>query len=326
LLSRRRRAIRHLSTNRNRRCASAQRSHKAHGDDGAVTRATTASPLAGRCAAVWSPSPLGARSRVGACPPRTKTPPTRGFSNGPWRTRTSNLGIKSPRGRDEASGGKRRQPANERFLGCNKLSRSAPCGGKPVHAFVHAASTYATALVNAGCSLQSLMELLGHVSAAMSLRYRNLFNSTVRADYERAVQQAKAHIGQPLGERVSLPIAEIASRSEWREAPLIKVRLAGGLLRAHCRRRCLPVRQRLRALPELPHRRGVRARALSPAPGRRAARRGRRAAWLGRGGRPPPTPDRPARAATHTCACASGSTTATAIYVDPRRFGTGHLL
>jgi hypothetical protein len=33
--------------------------------------------------------------------------------------------------------------------------------------------TAATALVNAGCSLQALMALLGHVSAEMSLRYGN---------------------------------------------------------------------------------------------------------------------------------------------------------
>ncbi|WP_394339683.1 tyrosine-type recombinase/integrase [Mycobacterium intracellulare] len=34
--------------------------------------------------------------------------------------------------------------------------------------------TYATALVNAGVSLQSLMALLGHASAEMSLRYGRL--------------------------------------------------------------------------------------------------------------------------------------------------------
>ena len=37
--------------------------------------------------------------------------------------------------------------------------------------------TYATALVNAGCSLQALMALLGHVSAEMSLRYGRLFGT-----------------------------------------------------------------------------------------------------------------------------------------------------
>src|SRR6266566_2412628 len=47
--------------------------------------------------------------------------------------------------------------------------------------------TYATALVNAGCSLQALMALLGHVSAEMSLRYGRLFDATVRDEYQRAL-------------------------------------------------------------------------------------------------------------------------------------------
>ncbi len=34
------------------------------------------------------------------------------------------------------------------------------------------------------------MALLGHVSAEMSLRYAHLFDSTVRAEYERALQPA----------------------------------------------------------------------------------------------------------------------------------------
>ena len=55
--------------------------------------------------------------------------------------------------------------------------------------------TYATALVNAGVSLQALMALLGHVSRDMSLRYGRLFDSTVRTEYERALDLAKSHIG-----------------------------------------------------------------------------------------------------------------------------------
>src|SRR5664279_4212497 len=55
--------------------------------------------------------------------------------------------------------------------------------------------TFATALVNSGVSLQSLMAMLGHVSAEMSLRYGRLFDTTVRAEYERALTQAKAQLG-----------------------------------------------------------------------------------------------------------------------------------
>ncbi|MGH9100866.1 MAG: tyrosine-type recombinase/integrase, partial [Acidimicrobiales bacterium] len=60
--------------------------------------------------------------------------------------------------------------------------------------------TFATALVNSGCSLQSLMAMLGHVSAEMSLRYGRLFDATVRADYEKALTLAKEHLGPVLPE------------------------------------------------------------------------------------------------------------------------------
>ena len=88
--------------------------------------------------------------------------------------------------------------------------------------------TYATALVNAGCSLQALMALLGHVSAEMSLRYGRLFDATVRDEYTRALALAKAQLGPVLpGERTQLPLAAVTS-GNWRDAPLIKARLAGG--------------------------------------------------------------------------------------------------
>jgi site-specific recombinase XerD len=88
--------------------------------------------------------------------------------------------------------------------------------------------TYATALVNAGCSLQALMALLGHVSAAMSLRYGRLFDATVRDEYQRALTLAKAQLGPVLpADRTQLPVTAITG-GNWRDAPLIKARLAGG--------------------------------------------------------------------------------------------------
>jgi site-specific recombinase XerD len=88
--------------------------------------------------------------------------------------------------------------------------------------------TYATALVNAGCSLQALMALLGHVSAAMSLRYGRLFDATVRDEYQRALTLAKAQLGPVLpADRTQLPVAAITG-GNWRDAPLLKSRLAGG--------------------------------------------------------------------------------------------------
>lgn len=76
-----------------------------------------------------------------------------------------------------------------------ELARSAQTAGighVTPHKLRH---TYATALVNAGVSLQALMALLDHVSAEMSLRYAHLFDSTVRAEYERALDLAKGRIG-----------------------------------------------------------------------------------------------------------------------------------
>jgi integrase len=83
--------------------------------------------------------------------------------------------------------------------------------------------TYATALVNAGCSLQALMALLGHRSAEMSLRYGRLFDATVRENYERALTLAKSRLGPVLPKATPVEL-----ETDWRKAPLIKARLAGG--------------------------------------------------------------------------------------------------
>src|SRR6266540_4220101 len=73
--------------------------------------------------------------------------------------------------------------------------------------------------VNAGCSLQALMALLGRVSAEMSLRYGRLFDATVREEYTRALSLAKARLGPVLpGERTQLPLAAVTS-GNWRDAP-----------------------------------------------------------------------------------------------------------
>lgn len=122
-----------------------------------------------------------------------------------------------------------------------ELTRSAQTAGighVTPHQLRH---TYATALVNAGVSLQALMALLGHVSAEMSLRYEHLFDSTVRAEYERALDLAKCRIGAmptPTG-KTSIPVSTdsacvsgCSSETDWRDAPAIKSRLAGG----HCLR------------------------------------------------------------------------------------------
>jgi integrase len=96
--------------------------------------------------------------------------------------------------------------------------------------------TFATAMVNAGVSLQSLMALLGHVSAEMSLRYGRLFDATIRAEYERALDLAKASLGPLPAGRTRIPLT---GDGDWRDAPAIKARLAGGYcLRAPAQGAC----------------------------------------------------------------------------------------
>jgi integrase len=106
----------------------------------------------------------------------------------------------------------------------DRATQTAGIGHVTPHQLRH---TYATALVNAGVSLQALMALLGHVSAEMSLRYGRLFDATVRAEYERALDLAKSRLGTlPSGRRM-IPVATSADQ-DWRDAPAIKSRLAGG--------------------------------------------------------------------------------------------------
>jgi hypothetical protein len=80
------------------------------------------------------------------------------------------------------------------------------------------------------------MRLLGHVSAEMSLRYAHLFDATVRTEYERALELAKTRIGpiaEPQHGRIPIAASDGCSHGDdWRDAPLIKARLAGG----HCLR------------------------------------------------------------------------------------------
>jgi site-specific recombinase XerD len=103
-----------------------------------------------------------------------------------------------------------------------RVAHDAGLGHITPHTLRH---SYATALVNAGVSLQALMALLGHTSAAMSLRYGRLFDTTVRAEYERALTLAKDRLGPVLPDPPATPVN---LHTDWRDAPAIKARLAGG--------------------------------------------------------------------------------------------------
>jgi hypothetical protein len=77
----------------------------------------------------------------------------------------------------------------------------------------------------------------------MSLRYGRLFDTTVRAEYERALTLAKDHLGtlpEPTATAGKpLPLSDITGGTTWQEAPAIKSRLAGGFcLRAPAQGAC----------------------------------------------------------------------------------------
>ena len=116
-------------------------------------------------------------------------------------------------------------------LELNRAAKVAGIAHVTPHQLRH---TFATTMVNAGVSLQALMALLGHVSAQMSLRYGRLFDSTVRAEYERALDLVKTSIGPLPAQRVP-----VTGDDNWRDAPLIKTRLAAGYcLRAPAQGSC----------------------------------------------------------------------------------------
>ena len=113
----------------------------------------------------------------------------------------------------------------------------------PAEVFSVVGTLLSTSL-NAGVSLQALMQLLGHVSAAMSLRYGRLFDATVRAEYERALTQAKAQLGPaPLAGAPAagpaLPLVAITGGADWKHSPTTKSRLGSGFcLRAPAQGSC----------------------------------------------------------------------------------------
>ena len=77
----------------------------------------------------------------------------------------------------------------------------------------------------------------------MSLRYGRLFDHTVRTEYERALDLAKQNTTTtPAGDtcgRTQLPLTAITGGRDWKDAPLLKSRMAGGFcLRAPAQGAC----------------------------------------------------------------------------------------
>lgn len=169
------------------------------------------------------------------------------------------------------------------------------------HALRH---TFATGLVNAGVSLQALMQLLGHISAAMSLRYGRLFDSTVREEYERALTQTKAQLAAvpvapagPVGVGTPLPLVQVTGGADWKDTATIKVPPQWRVLYACTRSGILRLCQHLRALPELPHRQRLPVGPWCSARRHPCAGGGRRRSRLEQRSRPAPPARRPARPA-----------------------------
>ncbi len=69
------------------------------------------------------------------------------------------------------------------------------------------------------------MAILGHVSAEMSLRYGRLFDSTIRHEYERALDLAKTRIGT-LANLNPHACAEPVRDPDWTTTPTLKIALA----------------------------------------------------------------------------------------------------
>jgi site-specific recombinase XerD len=83
--------------------------------------------------------------------------------------------------------------------------------------------TYATALVNAGMSLQALMALLGHRSPEMTLRYASLASPTLRDAYEQAMSKMRQRLPLVPASRPAAP-----DHLEWLRREMLKTRLAHG--------------------------------------------------------------------------------------------------
>ena len=143
--------------------------------------------------------------------------------------------------------------------------------------------TYATALVNAGVSLQALMALLGHMSAEMSLRYGRLFDTTVRAEYERALDLAKQQATHTRAPAADQPAAGRHHRRRRLEGhPAAQVPAGRRVLPTRTRPGRLRLRQHLRTLPQLPRRTQLTADPRRPTRRRRSTRRAtpRQRGWI----------------------------------------------
>ena len=173
----------------------------------------------------------------------------------------------------------RRDPAAQRAARRRRRSRPARPGRRPLTVTPHQLRhTYATALANAGMSLQALMALLGHVTPEMTIRYATLASPDPARRLRRGDGQDAPPADPDPGRTTDRPgqgrlAGQRDAQDPRRARLLLPPRGPGRLpLRQHLRDlRQLHPRPRVRARPDRPARRHP-----SPASRRRTARLDRR--------------------------------------------------
>ena len=102
-------------------------------------------------------------------------------------------------------------------------------GGQPMTITPHQLRhTYATALANAGMSLQALMALLGHVTPEMTIRYATLASPTLRNAYDQAMGTMRRQlILTPVGRPI------VPDKITWLASEMLKTRVAHGYCSRH---------------------------------------------------------------------------------------------
>ena len=102
-------------------------------------------------------------------------------------------------------------------------------GGQPLTVTPHQLRhTYATALANAGMSLQALMALLGHVTPEMTIRYATLASPTLRGAYDEAMGKMRRQLTlTPVGRPI------VPDKVSWLASEMLKTRVAHGYCSRH---------------------------------------------------------------------------------------------
>ena len=93
----------------------------------------------------------------------------------------------------------------------------------PITPFAHLRVTE-SASFNAGMSLQALMNLLGHSSPEMTMRYAQLSSPTLRAAYDEAIGKLRRRI--PVASVVAGRV--VPNEIEWLRSEMLKTRVAHG--------------------------------------------------------------------------------------------------